>query len=80
MEMIKMLDLNLLYIWTLLLFEGGESVFQNHNFFLFFWAYRFLKIFLIRWFAYSGDLFIGTHLFPVDISGLMSFQDYWIAH
>ena len=29
---------------------------------------------------YSDDLFIGTRLFPVDLSGLTSFPDYWIAH
>ena len=30
--------------------------------------------------SYSDDLFIRTRLFPVDISGLTSFPDYWIAH
>ena len=29
---------------------------------------------------YSDDSFIRTRLFPIDISGLMSFLDYWIAH
>ena len=29
---------------------------------------------------YSDDSFIRTRLFPVDISGLTSFQDYRIAH
>ena len=29
---------------------------------------------------YSDDSFIQKRLFPVDISGLTSFKDYWIAH
>ena len=29
---------------------------------------------------YSDDLFIRTRLLPVDISGLTSFLDYWMAH
>ena len=32
------------------------------------------------WKYYSDDLLIRTHLFPVDISGLTSFPDYWNAH
>ena len=28
----------------------------------------------------NDDSFIWTHLFPVEISGLMSFPDYWIAN
>ena len=30
--------------------------------------------------VYSDDSLIRTRLFPVDISGLTSFPDYWIAH
>ena len=29
---------------------------------------------------YNDDSFIRTHLFPLDISGLTSLPDYWIAH
>ena len=29
---------------------------------------------------YSDDSFIRTRLSPVDISGLTSLPDYWIAH
>ena len=38
------------------------------------------KKLLQLFFEYSDDLFIRTRLFPNDISGLMSFPDYSIAH
>ena len=31
-------------------------------------------------YMYSDNSYIRTRLFPVDISGLTSFPDYWIAH
>ena len=41
--------------------------------------YDFIKIVYYAY-VYSDDSFIRTHLFPVDISGLMSVPDYWITH
>ena len=31
-------------------------------------------------YLYSDDLFIRTRWFPVDITRLTSFPDYWITH
>ena len=41
---------------------------------------KWLCLYYSTYWYYSDDSLIRTRLFPVNISGLTSFLDYWIAH